>query len=270
MELIIVEQQKQVVKSFFPRVIVGGIEVDVCSEIELTKLICDQAIIDRSGDKHCRLVFDANGHGIALAAFDQSYREALQQAEIIHADGQALIWASQIFCDQKITERSATTDLIHSVGRGASDSEIKIFFLGAKPAVISSAADRFRSLYPKAKLVGFRDGYFTGDQVSEVISQINATQADILFIGLGKPREQLFSQQIKNQLQVSWVITAGGCFDFLAGNAPRAPGWMQSLGLEWLYRLLQDPKRLFWRYLWTNTVAIFLLIFKSGNKVNNK
>lgn len=260
------EQQKKIFKPFFPRVVVGGIDIDVCSESELTKLICNQSIRDRNDNRLCRLVFDANGHGIALAAVDHTYKEALQQADIVHADGQALIWASKLFCDQKITERTATTDLIHSVGRVANDSDVKIFFLGAKPEVISSAADRFRFLYPKAKLIGFRDGYFAQDQVSEVVSQINASQADILFIGLGKPREQLFSQQIKNQLQVSWVITAGGCFDFLAGNAPRAPGWMQGMGLEWMYRLLQDPKRLFWRYLWTNTVAIFLLIFKSGKK----
>jgi len=254
------------IKRYFPRVIVGGVEMDVCSELDLTKTIAEYSLKDKQHGRIPRLLFDANGHGVALAAVDRSYREALQQAEIVHADGQALIWASKLFCDQKIPERTATTDLIHSVGRVANDSDVKIFFLGAKPAVISSAADRFQFLYPKAKLVGFRDGYFAEDQVSEVVSQINASQADILFIGLGKPREQLFSQQIKNQLQVSWVITAGGCFDFLAGNAPRAPGWMQGMGLEWMYRLLQDPKRLFWRYLWTNTVAIFLLIFKSGKK----
>ena len=252
----------------FPRAIVGGMPVDLCSEQSLTDTLVRTALEHRaSSEGPAGLVFDVNGHGLALASMDPAYRRDVIAADIIHADGQPLVFASRLFCSQAIPERTATTDLIHAVGRAAQDSVLKLYFLGAKAEVIELAAARFRALYPRAQLVGYRDGYFAPDQLSAVAEAINASGADVVFVGIGKPREQAVCVALAPLLKARWLITAGGCFDFLAGNAPRAPGWMQAVGMEWLFRLSADPKRLLWRYVWTNLVASALLLLRTRRAV---
>lgn len=255
------------IEQYFTKVIVGGLPVDVCDEAGLTALIVSKSLSDRATERKARLVFDVNGHGLALASIDAAYKKDLCLAEVVHADGQPIVWASKLLCAETILERTATTDLIHAIGRAAQSTGLKVFFLGAKHEVITRAARRFHELYPSAQLVGHRDGYFSDAELPKVAKIINASGADIVFVGLGKPREQAICRSLSKTLQVSWLITAGGCFDFLAGDAPRAPQLMQKMGLEWLYRLWADPRRLLWRYTWTNCVSLALILFKTKRKV---
>jgi N-acetylglucosaminyldiphosphoundecaprenol N-acetyl-beta-D-mannosaminyltransferase len=256
------------VTQLFSRAVVGGVTVDLCGERDLTEAIGREAMADRQAQRRARLVFDINGHGLALAAIDPVYRHHLQLADVVHTDGQPLVFTSRWLCAQPIPERTATTDLIHAVGRMAERTGVKVYFLGAKAEVIAKAAQQYLRLYPRAQVAGFRDGYFTDAELPEVAEAINRSGADVVFVGIGKPREQAVCVAMAPMLQVSWLITAGGCFDFLAGNAPRAPQWMQGLGLEWLYRLAAEPRRLFWRYLWTNVVSSILLVFRTRWKVS--
>lgn len=246
----------------FDRVIVGGLPVDVCGEADLLHLL-SQPVDPRSPG---RVLVDVNGHGLALASVDSAYRAAVCAADVVHADGQPIVWVSRHFCSRAIPERTATTDLVHGVGRVPASAGLKVYFLGAKSEVVARAAARFSELYPQARLVGWRDGYFGDADLPAVAQAVRASGANVIFLGLGKPREQLVAHRLAPLLPASWIITCGGCLDFLAGNAPRAPEWMQRVGLEWAYRLLDDPKRLAWRYLWTNVVASALLLLRTRRR----
>lgn len=250
---------------YFDRAVVGAMHVDLCGEEDLVRLML-QSVNDVVG-RTCGVMVDVNGHGLALAMIDQTYRGSLVAADVVHADGQPIVWASRLLCAAAIPERTGTTDLVHAVGRASSPDGLRVYFLGAKAAVVARAGERFKALYPEADLAGFRDGYFSDSELKEVADQVNATGANIVFLGLGKPREQRVALELAPLLRARWVITCGGCLDFLAGDAPRAPQWMQRFGLEWLYRMANDPRRLAWRYIWTNVVASILLAFRTKRRL---
>lgn len=253
-------------RRFFARSIVGGVPVDVCDEAQLVNVMVSVALQEHGKERSPRTVFDVNGQGLALALTNPEYRNSILQADVVHADGQPLIFASKIFCERPIPARTATTDLIHAVGRALENSELTVYFLGATAATVEKAALKFRGLYPNSRLVGFHHGYFRRDELPSVIAKINSLRPDFIFIGLGKPLEQLLSIEIKDTLQASWLITAGGCFDFLAGSKPRAPKWMQAIAFEWAFRLAQEPRRLLWRYFWTNIVAVAVLLVRTERR----
>ena len=135
--------------------------------------------------------------------------------------------------------------------------------LGASQGHLSKAMANVRRRYPTLKIVGARNGYFRRDELPDVLDEINRCQPDILWVAMGIPREQEFCLAHRADLpNVGVIKTSGGLFDFLSGARSRAPGWMQAAGLEWLYRMSLEPKRLFWRYLTTNVHATYLLIAK--------
>lgn len=250
---------------YFDRAVVGAMHVDLCSEQDLVELMLDTVREGSTGQ--CGVMVDVNGHGLALAVVDKNYRDSLVAADVVHADGEPIVWASRMLCAASIPERTGTTDLVHAVGRASSPDTLRVYFLGAKAPVVARAAERFVGLYPQADLVGFRDGYFSDSELDAIAAQVNASGANIVFLGLGKPREQRVALDLAPRLHARWIITCGGCLDFLAGDAPRAPQWMQRFGLEWLYRMANDPKRLAWRYLWTNVTASLLLVLRTKRRL---
>jgi exopolysaccharide biosynthesis WecB/TagA/CpsF family protein len=246
-----------------PTVVVGGVAVARLSRQELgSRMVAD--CLARRGQKGSAVrVFDMNGQGLSLYATNPTWRAAMDAAEIIHADGQPLVLASRLMTDTAIAERSATTDMIHDCAAIAARSGLRFYLLGAKPDAVGAATARLRALYPGLVVAGHRDGYFAPDEIDAVVADINARAVDVLWIGLGKPREQIFANAIHDRLRCGWIVTAGGCFDFLAGSVARAPGWMQAAGLEWAFRLAQEPRRLFRRYLVTNPHAAWLLLTRT-------
>ena len=119
-----------------------------------------------------------------------------------------------------------------------------------------------RRSHPGVEIAGRRNGYFRRDEEARICDEINRSGADVLWVGLGVPLEYEFCLRNKDRLKVGWIVTCGGCFNFAAGDYVRAPQWMQKAGLEWLHRLWREPKRLFWRYLVTNPVAIAMLLLE--------
>jgi len=219
---------------------------------------------DTDQQRRPKLVFASNGHAIALAAQDQNFRATLAQADIIHADGQAAVFASRL-TDTPIPERSATTDFIHDASRLAAQHGLRFFLLGATEEANAEAARVLRETYPGLQIVGRRHGYFSRDEEDEICDEINLTQPDVIWVGLSVPLEYEFSVRNKARLRAGWLVTCGGCYNFVTGTYKRAPGWMQAVGLEWLFRLVKEPKRLFWRYAVTNPLAIFLLLTRTSS-----
>lgn len=207
-----------------------------------------------------RLVFDVNGHGISLAASDPAYRALVEEADIIHADGGFLVTISKLFNRSSIAERSATTDLFHDFAKGCVKHNLTMYLLGATEEVNSQCAAAMQIRYPGLLICGRRNGYYSADEEAAIVEEINSLSPDILWVGLGKPREQQFAVRWKEQFSVRWLVTCGGCFNYVTGHYTRAPRWMQQLNLEWMYRSFSNPKHLLWRYVTTSPHALWIVL----------
>jgi exopolysaccharide biosynthesis WecB/TagA/CpsF family protein len=188
-------------------------------------------------------------------------RQLFLSADLIHADGTPLVFASRLRCPVPLPERVATTDLFHDVARMAQERDVSFFLLGGTPEVMDAAVRKVRLHYGSLRIAGCRHGYFAADEADGVLAEINAARPDILWVGMGVPLEQSFVVRYRSRLTgVGLIKTSGGLFDFLSGRNRRAPQWMQAVGLEWLYRVAQEPRRLAYRYLTTNPHALYVLL----------
>ena len=249
----------------YSEVTVGGIATACLSREGLARMMLQDCLDARSNpNRQPKLVFASNGHAIALAAQDEAFRFTFEQADIIHADGQAAVFASRMTATP-IPERSATTDFIHYASKVAAQHGLRFFVLGATEEANAEAVRVLRETYPGLQIVGRRHGYFGRDEEDEICDEINLTQPDVVWVGLSVPLEYEFAVRNKTRLRAGWLVTCGGCYNFVTGAYKRAPGWMQACGLEWLFRLVKEPKRLFWRYAVTNPLAIFLLLTRTSS-----
>lgn len=217
------------------------------------------------GVKRPKLVMDVNGHGLSLARRDRQYREVVNQADIVHADGGFLVPISGYLCEHTIPERSATTDMIHDFALGFTGSGKSFYLLGATEEVNQQCAKKLLELYPELNIVGRRNGYFDLSDEEEIISEINRVQPDVVWLGLGKPKEQEVALRWRDRLEgTAWIITCGGCFNYITGHYSRAPMWMQKAHLEWVYRLVTNPRQLFVRYLTSTPHALWIALTDSS------
>ena len=180
------------------------------------------------------------------------------QATWTVADGQPVIWASRWF-GTPLPERVTGVDIVERLCERAQADGKGIYLLGASRSVIDTLAQRVQSRFPALR-IAYDDGYFTAEQAAERADAIAKSGASILLVGMGVPRQEQFIEQQWARLGVQLAIGVGGSFDVLAGLRDRAPSWMQKTGLEWLYRLIQEPGRLWKRYLVTNTRFVLLVV----------
>jgi exopolysaccharide biosynthesis WecB/TagA/CpsF family protein len=248
----------------YSEVLVGGLTTACLTREGLARVMLHDCLDARGKERSPKLVFASNGHAIALAAQDEAFRHTFEQADIIHADGQAAVFASRL-TKTPIPERSATTDFIHDAARLGAQHGLRFFLLGATEEANEAAARILVQTYPGLKIVGRRHGYFSRDEEDEICDEINLTMPDVIWVGLSVPLEYEFAVRNKTRLKAGWLVTCGGCYNFITGAYARAPHWMQAAGLEWLFRLVREPKRLFWRYAVTNPLAIFLLLTRTSS-----
>ncbi|ABD86247.1 WecB/TagA/CpsF family glycosyltransferase [Rhodopseudomonas palustris] len=247
------------------RINVGGLPVAVVDTQESAKAIVDEALERRGLWRYPAYITSTNGEVTSRVAFDEQERSLFLEADAIHADGMPHVFASRMKCEVALPERVATTDLFFDVAAEACSRGATMFLLGATEVANNLAVERIRAQFPGIKLVGHRHGFFADEQEEiAACAEIAALQPDILWVSMGVPREQMFVVRHRSRLTSVGVIkTSGGLFDFLSGLKPRAPQWMQAIGLEWLWRAALEPKRLGWRYLKTNPMALYLLLTKS-------
>jgi N-acetylglucosaminyldiphosphoundecaprenol N-acetyl-beta-D-mannosaminyltransferase len=249
----------------YPEVLVGGLKVACLSRRGLRLLMVVECLAARALTRPApKLVFAANGHVISLAAVDAEFRRLHDEADLIHADGQPVVVASRLITRTPIPERSATTDFFHDAAEAAAKHGLRFFLFGATEEVNARCAMIMRQRYPGLAIAGRRHGYFNPEDEADICAEINASGADVVWIGLGVPLEQDFCNRNRHRLRAGWLVSAGGCFNYVTGGYKRAPGWMQSVGLEWLHRLWREPRRLFWRYAITNPHAAFLLLTRTA------
>jgi len=246
-------------------VTIGGIPVRRYSAAQWCELMLEDVRLRRAGlVDRAKVVTTANGQVVSLFASDPAFQTAMLASDYVAADGMSIVNASRKFTHFPLPERVATTDWFHDAARVAQLQGLRFYILGGLDEVNRKAIARMREMYPHLQIVGSRDGYFTRAQTDEIVADINRTKADILWLGIGNPRQLVLAQQIKHKLEtVAWIRTCGGLYDHVAGIHRRAPKAFQKLGMEWACRVMLEPRRLFWRYLTTNVHAMWRMRFHS-------
>ncbi|GJD93252.1 WecB/TagA/CpsF family glycosyltransferase [Methylobacterium iners] len=240
---------------------IGGLPIAATDRAEAAELMAALALGRRGTGRPPAYITSANGQVLSVCAGNPELRRLFETADIIHADGMSLVFAARLLSRQPLPERVATTDLFHDVAGLAERYGLSFYLLGATPEGIARATSAVRRQYPNLRIAGSHHGYTAPEDEAALVRSIAAAAPDILWIGMGVPREQRFAVRWREQLAGVGVIkTSGGLFDFLSGASPRAPRWMQSCGLEWLYRMLNEPGRLGLRYLTTNPHAVYILL----------
>ena len=203
------------------------------------------------------MVITANASHLCMMRRDQQLATACKAGDLTVADGMAVVWALRA-SGQPIPERVAGVDLMAKLLEAAETHGLSVFFLGAKPEVVAALAERCRVQYPRLQIAGYRDGYFGPEQHEAVVDEIRASQAHMLFVGMPTPFKETWCERYRDRFDVPLIMGVGGSFDVLAGFIQRAPPWVQSIGFEWFWRLIMEPRKLWKRYLKTNSEFIWL------------
>ena len=217
------------------------------------------------GDHRARILLTANASHLVAMQDDDGLREAARAADLVTPDGMSLVWAGRLLGGE-IPERVAGIDLLEALLRGAPAKGLRVFLLGAKPAVMQRFVAHCRSSYPGIEIAGWRDGYFSVRQEPEVARAIRAARPDMLFVAMSSPRKEYFLGRWGSELGVPFSMGVGGAIDVLAGVTRRAPHVLQRLGLEWAYRVAQEPRRLARRYAVTNSLFIVMTLRSAGQR----
>ena len=249
----------------FPTIRLGGLPIAVVDRAGSAEAMIAAARGRRGAGLPPIYSTSANGEVLSLCAKDPAARALFAAADHIHADGMPMVVLSRFVCRTALPERVATTDLFDDMAARAQGTDTGFFLLGATADALARAERNIRQRYPALRIAGTHHGHFGPDDEERVIDLVNAARPDILWLGMGVPREQHFVNRNRHRLTgVGLIKTSGGLFDHLAGDKPRAPRWMQASGLEWLHRLRLEPRRLFRRYALTSPHALFLLVTKSA------
>jgi N-acetylglucosaminyldiphosphoundecaprenol N-acetyl-beta-D-mannosaminyltransferase len=226
--------------------------------MEETLARVEQAI-QNGGQIHHTVV---NAGKVVLMQDDKELFNSVVSSDLINADGQAVVWGARLL-GKKIPERVAGIDLMERLIERAHARKHKIFLLGATEEVISKVVEHYKKIYSSEFIAGYRNGYFNKDEEIEIAKQIGASGAQLLFVAISSPKKENFLYRFKDELKkVNFIMGVGGSFDVVSGKTKRAPRGMQKIGLEWLYRLYQEPLRMWERYTIGN--ARFILLVAKG------
>jgi N-acetylglucosaminyldiphosphoundecaprenol N-acetyl-beta-D-mannosaminyltransferase len=230
-----------------------GCEIDRVRMNEAVAL-CRAAVEQRGFLQHMAL----NAAKIVSLRSDSHLQAAVAQSELVTADGQAVVWASRLLRDP-LPERVAGIDLMEELVALAEREEYRVFLLGASHHTLERAVERLLERHPALSIAGSHHGYFSEAESTEICERIKAADPDVLFVAMSSPRKEYWLAEHGRALGVPVIMGVGGALDVTAGDVRRAPLRLQALGLEWAYRLLQEPRRLSRRYLVTNTHFILLV-----------
>ncbi len=183
----------------------------------------------------------------------------ITKCDIINADGMPVVWASRIL-GKPLPERIAGIDLFQKLIKLCANKGYRPFFFGAREAVVKKVVEKYNKLFPELEIAGYRNGYFAERQEEDIANMISDSRPDILFVAFSSPMKEEFLKKWMPVMKVAFCMGVGGTFDVIAGRTKRAPLWMQNSGLEWFYRLCQEPRRLWKRYALTNFKFILIVM----------
>jgi N-acetylglucosaminyldiphosphoundecaprenol N-acetyl-beta-D-mannosaminyltransferase len=214
-----------------------------------------ETIVERLDGETATQVSFVNADCVNVAYRNREYKKALQQSDLVFADGIGVRVAGDVL-GQPVRDNVNGTDLFPLLAKAIEHTGKRIYLLGGQPGVAEGVAEWLADNYPGVEIAGFHHGYFTTDKEAEVIEEIRASGADLVLVAFGAPRQELWIKRNLGKLGAKVVIGVGGLLDFFSGRIARAPRWVRRLGMEWAYRMLQEPKRLWRRYLIGNVVFL--------------
>jgi N-acetylglucosaminyldiphosphoundecaprenol N-acetyl-beta-D-mannosaminyltransferase len=200
-----------------------------------------------------------NAARVVTLHHDPVLRDSLLDCDVLVADGQSVVWASRLL-RRPLPERVAGIDLFESLLELADRQGRSIYLLGAKPQVLQAVEERLAERFPNIRIAGSHHGYFDDRASGDIADAIRSSHADMLFLGMTSPKKEIFLGRYGPSLGVPVLHGVGGSFDVFAGLTKRAPASWQRLGMEWAYRLLQEPRRLFWRYFSSNCLFLAMTV----------
>jgi len=236
-----------------------GVDIDNKSMTQAIDFISDKI----KSNETANIAF-VNTDCLNKVTINQEYREALKNFDQIYADGIGI----RIGCKMRninIVDNVNGTDMFPLLCEQAARHKIKLFLLGAKQGIAEKCANNMMQAYPGLDIVDTQHGYFSKQETDDVITKINQSGANLLIVGFGVPLQEQWIDQHASQLKTNVQIGVGGLFDFYSGKIPRAPLWMRNVGCEWVWRLLQEPKRMWHRYIVGNPLYLIRALIFSRN-----
>lgn len=224
------------------------------SDMQETVQCIEQRIAQRQFTQHVVV----NVAKLVHMQSDAALAESVTSCDIVNIDGMGVVWGAR-FCGHQVPERVAGVDLFHQLLAMSARQHYPVFLLGATAEIVEKTAQVVQAQNPELVIAGCHHGYFWDDEAA-VVQQIKQSGARLLFVAITSPKKENFINKWRDKLGVDFVMGVGGTFDVVAGKVKRAPIWMQKAGLEWLYRVIQEPGRMWKRYLTTNSRFAWLLL----------
>jgi N-acetylglucosaminyldiphosphoundecaprenol N-acetyl-beta-D-mannosaminyltransferase len=235
------------------RIEMMGCQIDNLSMAET--LLTIEGFI-KSGKPHQHVV--VNVDKLVKASKDADLRQIINDCALINADGMPVVWASRLL-GKPLKERVTGVDLFEALMRRSAEKGWRVYLLGAREEVVSEVKLRYEEKYRGITIAGYRNGYWKPEEEAGVVEAIKAARADVLFVAISSPKKEQFLGRCQADMKVPFTMGVGGTFDVVVGKVKRAPVWMQRFGMEWFYRFLQEPRRLFKRYFIDDVAFLKLL-----------
>lgn len=242
------------------RMTVMGCEVDNL-DMEETLQRIEEFIQDGSPHQHVVI----NADKVVKAYRDPELRRIINECALINADGMPVVWASRLL-GKPLKERVAGVDLFDALMRRAAEKGWRVYLLGAREEVVSGVKALYVKRYPALVFAGYRNGYWKPEEEPSVAAAIAETRPDLLFVAISSPKKEQFLGRYQAEMKVPFAMGVGGTFDVAVGKVKRAPVWMQKSGLEWFYRFLQEPRRMFRRYFIEDMYFFWILAMEMTSR----
>jgi len=210
----------------------------------------------RSGAPHQHVV--VNVDKLVKASRDPDLRRIINECALVNVDGMPVVWASRLL-GKPLKERVAGVDLFESLVRRAAEKEWRLFFLGAREEVVRGVKNLYEKTLPALRIAGYRNGYWRPEEEAAVVKLIADSRPDLLFVAMSSPKKEQFLSRYQAEMKIPFAMGVGGTFDVVVGNVKRAPMWMRQWSMEWLFRFLQEPRRMFKRYFIDDMFFFWLL-----------
>jgi N-acetylglucosaminyldiphosphoundecaprenol N-acetyl-beta-D-mannosaminyltransferase len=241
-----------------------GVRIDLLTRDKTVALVVD-AVENRRRLQHGVV----NVAKLVKMRRDADLKYDVEQSDLVNVDGAGIVWGARLL-GIPVPERVAGIDLFMDLLELCERRGFRPFLFGATQEVLERAIAAAMRRHPRLAIAGARNGYFDPADEPAIAEQIRATRADMLFVAISSPIKERFIARYRDVINVPLLMGVGGSFDVIAGHVGRAPAWMQHLGLEWLFRVLQEPRRMWKRYLVTNTVYAGLLASELVNRASER
>lgn len=255
-----IRQEKRLLED--SRICILNTEIDALTFMDTVRLV--EEYIKRKIPLH---LIGVNADKINALNKEEHLKRIVNSCGIINADGASVVLASR-FLKKPLPERVAGIDLMLKLIELSAEKGYRVYLLGAKQEIIEKTAQELKSRYPKLILAGIHNGYFKEANWPEISDELKAVKPDLVFVGITSPLKEYLIEYLQNEGNKCVFMGVGGSFDVISGEIPRAPIWMQKMNLEWLFRVIQEPKRLFMRYFTGNAVFMWAVLKEKLTKIS--